>query len=151
MIPKEIFTDKLRQIEKKLEDWNYETVNGKGLYKTMVKYAHLEIEIRKRKDENSQIIWSITDEQIPSKFYDYKSYVKETVDFFVDYINSLKGEKTELIFEIRNGSYHPVDTYDRLYSFATLNAIINCFDVEIEKFDENWVEHIKKIVRKIEK
>ena len=151
MIPKEIFSEKLQQIESKLKNWKYENVNGKGLYRTLVKYAHLEIEIRKRKDENTQIIWSITDEEIPSKYFNYKPYVEETVFFIVDYINSLKGEKTELTFEIKSGSYHPVDTHDRLYCFATLNAIINCFDIEIEKFDENWVEHIKKITYKIEK
>ena len=40
-------------------------------------------------------------------------------------------ENTKLTFEIKDGSYHPVDTYDRLYSIATQNAIINCFDKAI--------------------
>ena len=151
MIPKEIFLEKLHQIKAKLEDWNYESLYGKGLYKTTVKYAHLEIEIRKRRDENSLIIWSVTDEQIPSKYYDYKPYIEESIQFFVGHLNSLKVERTELTFEIKNGSYHPVDTNDRLYSYATINAIINCFDKEIAKFDESWVEHIKKLVNKIEK
>jgi len=151
MIFKEIFLEKLRQIESKLEDWNYEGVNGKGVYKTMVKYAHLEIEIRKRRDENSLIIWSITDKQIPSEYYDYKPYIEEAIHFFIGHLHSLKAEKTQLTFEVKNGSYHPVDTNDRLYSFATVNAIINCFDKEIEKFDESWVEHIKNLVNKIER
>lgn len=151
MITNEIFLKKLNLINEKLESWNYETVYGKGLYKTTVKYAHLEIEIRKKTDEKSLIIWNITDEQIPSNYFDYKPYVEENIVFFVDYLSSVKKEKTELVFEIKDGSYHPVDTYDRLYSIATQNAIINSFDKEIEKFDENWVKYIRELVPKIKK
>jgi hypothetical protein len=108
-------------------------------------YAHIEIKMYKSDGQDfsdSQIIWNVPAENIPSGF-DYKTGVRTSLIYFLDLLSSLKGEGNTLVFEINNASFHSIDS-GRIsdYQYATAYAIVDCFDKNILKFNQDLASQI---------
>ncbi|WP_316840512.1 hypothetical protein [Pedobacter gandavensis] len=85
------------------------------------------------------IIWNLTEKQLPLDT-GAKPGVEKVLRFFLGYFAGLRNQSIPLTFEITDGTYHPVDADSCGYSYATINALIDCFDHEHIKFraDRVW-------------
>lgn len=131
---------RLNAINQHLIDWDLTPVEGKGIHlgSMWTKYGHVQIKMYKSSDSESKMIWNLTQQQLPDE-YGAKPAIEKVFRFFIDYFAGIKGEKIPLVFEINDGSFHPVDSRDIGYMYATVYAIINCFDKEYMKFKEHRV------------
>ena len=140
----------LKQVSERIVRWDFSPVTGYGMFRKHHSYAHIEIKMYKSvetKFNESQIIWNVPTENIP-KDLDYKSGVRKSITFFLNFLSTLKGENNNIVFEINDASYHVIDTskiYD--YEYATIYAIIDCFDKTILNFDKDYVERVKETFR----
>lgn len=139
-----IYAISLFRIKDKLLDWDYSTVKGTGViakFSGRGKYAHVELVISNSSADTNEVIWNITEEQIPNNF-GHKPYIEEALIFFISHISALTGNRVYLKFEINFISFHTSDSHPRDFLEATMFAIINCFDPTAFPFDKNTVERV---------
>ncbi|SHN16452.1 hypothetical protein [Mucilaginibacter sp. OK098] len=131
---------RLSNINQYLVSWDLSPVEGKGIHLGAMhtKYGHIQIKMYKSSNQESKMIWNLTQEQLPDE-YGAKTAIKKVLEYFIDYFAGIKGESIALIFEINDGSYHPVDSQAIGYMFAAMYALINCFDKDHIKFKEDRV------------
>ena len=135
----------LKGIDDEIKNWNYNTVNGIGFYRKYTgHYSHIELEISKSLDENkrNRIKYSIDDNQLPKEF---RIEIEETLSFFLSYLKAIITEEYGLVFNIIDGTYHPVDTRRTDFQIATVLALSNCFGKKIEPIKEKEIEIINKL------
>lgn len=132
----------LNKIIPQITDWDFEVLEGVGYYRKGEHYGHVELKIYATKELQSftKIIWNIEEHQIPE---DIRNKIKIQLEFFYNLLISLKGCYLNLTIEINNGSFHPIDSYRYGFSYATIYALIDCFD---ESF--NWIGDTKKTIIK---
>ena len=128
---------RLFNINQHLTDWDLSPVEGRGLnVGGNTNYGHVQIKIYKSSDSHSKMIWNLTQDQLPDE-WGAKRCVEDALQFFISYFEGIRGESISLIFEINDGSYHPVDSKDRNYRTATIYAIVDCFNKGAIKFKES--------------
>jgi hypothetical protein len=134
----------LFRIKDKLLQWDYSTVEGTGVvakFSGRGKYAHVELSISNSPTNTNEVIWNITEEQIPNNF-GHKPYIEEALSFFLAHVSALTGNRVYLKFDINFISFHITDSHPRDFLEATMNAIVNSFDPTAFPFDKNQVERI---------
>jgi hypothetical protein len=120
-------TYRFSNINQYLSEWDLSPVEGKGLYVSgHTNYGHVQIKMYKSSDNNSKMVWNLSEYQLPND-YNAKSGIEIALRFFISYFEGIRGEIIPLIFEINDGSYHSVDSKGRNYTNATIYAIVDCF------------------------
>jgi len=130
-------SEKLSAINHLLLSWDLKAVEGEAIYiRSMHRdYGHIKIKIYCAPiGSDSKMIWNLNETPSVDAF-DIKKAIQKVLEFFLTYLAGIRGENVALIFEVNGGSYHAVDSSFNGYLFATMRAIINCFDKEIMKFD----------------
>lgn len=144
----------LFKIKDKVNEWDFEKLNGIGFNRGHDRYSIIELKVyefenypNKEKLEmfpDSYLDWKVSENQFPIAYYEYgKSELRMYAEFVIDWLSSIKGKRLNLIFEINFAGYHPTDVWGRgSVGRSFLNAIISCFDDElyktgVEKRDKN--------------
>ena len=117
----------LKEVTHQILDWNYEPVKGLAVFTKTEKYAHIEISITTTEDYTDQIVWSVNEEFIPTRFH---QEIGEVLTFFGNYLRALKGRGKSIVFEIVDGSFNR-DTGRHAFMYATVWALVSCFNKEI--------------------
>jgi len=104
------------------------------------RYGHVKFKLYESAKNNSEIIWNIGEEKLPS---DYRVFVNKIANLFLDFVEKERNDLKKFTFEIIDGSHHPVDARSIAYEVATYNAILNSFDEELHKPDLNKLFKIK--------
>lgn len=140
----DIYTAKdLHKIVSKVDEWNFETLNGIGFYRGHDKYSLIELKIFKyenytnldltNKYPYSSIEWNVPESQFSKSDFELgKKGLIKYAEFIVNWFSSIKGESVNLIFEINFTGYHPCDAWHRgACERAFINAVISCFDEKL--------------------
>jgi|GEM_PF-6946444 len=130
----------LNKVTEKIKNWDLSSLVGAGYYYKYEKYGHIEIKISISDDcKGNNIIWNVSEEMIPEFI---KNSVNESLTFFCNLILILKNQlEGKIIFEVSNGSNHPVDSNMAGFQNASVYAFGNCFDkdfapmTDIDKLD----------------
>ena len=93
----------LKEVTHQILDWNYEPVKGLAVFTKTEKYAHIEISITTTEDYTDQIVWSVNEEFIPTRFH---QEIGEVLTFFGNYLRAVKGRGKSIVFEIVDGSFN---------------------------------------------
>lgn len=127
-------------INSKVIEWDYRLVVGESLYSRTEKYAHIGIKIYPSDSYTNEIIWNVDETDIPESFF---PEIETVISFFSNYLTSLKGKREPALnFEVFEGSFTP-DSYRNAFAYATIRALINCFDKSIFSIAENQKDRIK--------
>lgn len=134
----------LKDVSSQIIDWNYESIKGTGVFAKLEKYAHIEISIRTTEYYTDEIIWNVKEEFIPIEFH---QEISEVLTFFGNYLSALKGRREKnLAFEITDGSFN-FDSGRHSFMFATVRALVSCFDkkiFEVSLMQRERIIHAKK-------
>jgi len=136
-------SEPFKSITKKLIDWNMSKISGGSVYRKAEKYAHIEISVYKSPENESAIIWGEVDSVVPDEYLEFKPHIENVLLQFEEYLRDIKNEELNLIFEILDISYHPVDYRIIAYEIVTCKALLNCFDKEKYKFETHKIFRIK--------
>lgn len=131
----ELFKD----IRNELLEWNYNLVIGEALYSKIERYAHIGLKIYSIDYYTDKIIWNVEETQIPDFYYDE---ILQVLSFFSNYISAIKGRRESICFEIFDGSFN-YDTNRKAFMYATIRAIVNCFDKTFYGISESQKERIE--------
>jgi len=104
------------------------------------RYGHIKFKLYESAKNNSEIIWNISEEKLPT---DYRVFVSKIANLFLDFVEKERNDLNKFTFEIIDSSYHPVDARPIAYEVATYNAILNSFDQGLHKPDLNKLFKIK--------
>ena len=133
----------LSKLKTKIIDWDYTTLHGEGVYRTLEKFGYIALEIRKDDDNYAPCTMDWNEKLIPLEF---STTIEELLSFFMSYVEALKGERITLKFKITDGAYHVVDSNYFAYQTAMIRALFDCFDCnekDITKRDRNYIEQVK--------
>lgn len=135
------YSIELKNINSKLIDWHYDEVTGKGFYQKYTgHYGHIQLTISKSEDLYShQLINNLNENQMPLA---YINEVIKSLNFFIAYIQGIKGERVNLKFEITDGSFHIVDSRPKDFQIVTFYAIVDCFNKLRRQISEKDMEMI---------
>jgi hypothetical protein len=123
----------LNKITSQINDWDFELVTGESVYQKIEKYAHIGIKIYSTDSLNDEVIFSVKETEIPQIYY---SEIENVLSFFKNHVSDLKGTKElNLRFEIYEGSFN-YDSNRNAFGYATIRALVNCFDQNQFKIDE---------------
>lgn len=140
--------DKNRIIQDNLE------LNGEGtciMISGSDRYGHVKFKLYSSTKDNSEIVWSINEKDLPQI---YRDSVDKVANLFIDFIEKKRADLERFTFEIIDSSYHPVDARLIAYEVATFRAIQNSFDEKLHKPNlrlirrEIKMEKVVKIKRK---
>ncbi|MEN2412201.1 hypothetical protein [Flavobacterium mesophilum] len=140
--------DKNRIIQDNLE------LNGEGtciMISGSDRYGHVKFRLYSSVKDNSEIVWSVNEKELPKA---YRDGVDKVANLFIDFIEKERGDLKKFIFEIVDTSYHPVDARLVAYEVATFRAIQNSFDEKLHKPNLRLIrreikkEEVVKIKRK---
>ena len=142
-------TKELHIITDMLKKWDYSLVEGEGLYYSMTgKYGHIKINISKNEEtiNSDYLINNLTETQLP---LDYLDEVVDVLQFFSLYVRGIKGENIGLKFEIKDSSFHIVDSKRFDFQVATFWALVNCFDKtkSITEEDKQRIRNYKNLMK----
>lgn len=117
----------LNKVTEKIKNWDLSSLVGVGYYYKHEKYGHVEIKISISDDcKGNNIIWNVSEEMIPEFI---RNSINESLTFFCNLILILKNQlEGKIIFEVSNGSNHPVDSNIAGFQNASVYAFGNCFD-----------------------
>ncbi len=127
----------LNSINKGLKEWDYSEICGEGIFQKYTgHYGHVKLKISKTEDiyGTHQLTTLVPEDQLPSP---YKNEVIKVLNFFISYLQGIKGERAGLKFEIVDGSFHAVDSMHKDFQVATFFALVNCFDKSLKQVSEN--------------
>ncbi|GLB48739.1 hypothetical protein [Neptunitalea lumnitzerae] len=133
------------QIKDNLEIWSFDEKTGIGFFKKYTgHYAHVELKICKLDKEyrRNNVEYLINENQLPQQL---RIEIEKTLNFFISYVEALKGEEVSLGFKITDATYHKVDTRRRDVIIGTIYALLNCFGKKIGGIQEDDVELIQKL------
>lgn len=119
--------DKNRIIQDNLE------LNGEGtciMISGSDRYGHVKFKFYSSSKDNSEIVWSISEKDLPQI---YRDSVDKVANLFIDFIEKERADLEKFTFEIIDSSYHPVDARLIAYEVATFRAIENSFDEKLHK------------------
>lgn len=125
--------DKSRLNQDKLE------LNGEGtciMISGSDRYGHIKFKFYTSTKNNSEIVWSISEEKLPN---DYRTSVNKIANLFIDFIEKERADLKKFTFEIIDSSYHPIDARLVAYELATFRAIQNSFDEKLHQPNLNLV------------
>lgn len=129
----------LKIVTSQIIDWKYEPVKGVGVFSKAERYAHIEISIHATDYYTDKIEWSITEESIPNDFH---QEISNVLMFFGNYLTALKGRREKsLVFEVIDGSFNN-DSGRHAFTYATVRALVGCFDKKIFEVTPSQVERI---------
>jgi len=131
--------DKNRIIQDNLE------LNGEGtciMISGSDRYGHVKFKFYSSSKDNSEIVWSISEKDLPQI---YRDSVDKVANLFIDFIEKERADLEKFTFEIIDSSYHPVDARLIAYEVATFRAIQNSFD---EKFHKPNLRLIRREIKK---
>lgn len=140
-----VFAKYFYQIKENLEIWSFEEKTGIGFYKKYTgHYAHIELKICKSDKEyrQSNVEYLINENQLPEPF---RIEIEKALNFFISYLEALKGEEVSLVFKISDSTYHQVDTRSRDFIMGTIYALLNCFGKNFGGIKENDAELIQRL------
>lgn len=106
------------------------------------RYGHVKFRFYASAKNNSEIVWSISEEELPK---DYWISVDKVANLFIDFIEKERADGEKFIFEIIESTYHPVDARPIAYELATFRAIQNSFD---EKLHQPNLKLIRREIKK---
>jgi len=94
------------------------------------RYGHVKFKFYASAKNNSEIVWSISEEELPK---DYWNSIDKVANLFIDFIEKERADGEKFIFEIIESTYHPVDARPIAYELATFRAIQNSFDEKLHQ------------------
>ncbi|GEM_PF-1591657 len=134
----EVF-DKIRINQDNLE------LNGEGtciMISGSDRYGHIKFKFYASGKDNSEIVWSISEKELPKV---YRDGVDKVANLFIDFIEKERGDLKKFIFEIIESTYHPFDARLIAYEVATFRAIQNSFD---EKLHQPNLKLVRREIKK---
>lgn len=121
------------KLDKKIVNQDNIELNGEGtciMISGSDRYGHIKFKFYISDKNNSEIVWSISEEKLPN---DYRNSVNKVANLFIDFIEKERDDLRKFTFEIIDSSYHPVDARPVAYEVATFRAIQNSFDEKLHQ------------------
>jgi hypothetical protein len=121
------------KLNKKIINQDDIELNGEGtciMTSGSDRYGHIKFKFYISDKNNSEIVWSISEEKLPN---DYRNSVNKVANLFIDFIEKERNDLRKFTFEIIDSSYHPVDARPVAYEVATFRAIQNSFDEKLHQ------------------
>jgi hypothetical protein len=122
-----------QKLDKNIINQDVIELNGEGTRINVngrLRYGHVKIKLSLSTKNKSEIIWNISEEEIPSV---YRISVIKVANRFIDFFDYERKDFKKITFEIIGGSNHPIDSDFLGFEVATLNAIYNSFDKNLHQ------------------